>query len=167
MLIPFPIAFFVSTLVCDLSFWRTGNPIWATAALWLLGTGIVMATLAAAAGLTDFLGDRRIRDLTDAWWHFLGNLIVVILELINWYRRYEGGDAAAGPIGEIPAVPATEEAGLAPHRVRLGEHREVGAEDQPVAKLHRADGQGLEQVRVLGHGRRLAHLGLVGRGRLS
>jgi len=67
MLIPFPIAFFVSTLVCDLAFWRTGNPIWATAALWLLGTGIVMATLAAAAGLTDFLGDRRIRDLTDAW----------------------------------------------------------------------------------------------------
>jgi ketol-acid reductoisomerase len=62
---------------------------------------------------------------------------------------------------------AAEEAGLAPDRVGLGEHREVGAEDQPVAKLHRADGQGLEQVRVLGHGRRLAHLGLVGRGRLS
>ncbi|HCX30608.1 MAG TPA: hypothetical protein DHU55_12705 [Blastocatellia bacterium] len=101
MLIPFPIAFFVSTLVCDLAFWRTGNPIWATAALWLLGTGIVMATLAAAAGLTDFLGDRRIRDLTDAWWHFLGNLIVVILELINWYRRYEGGDAAVLPWGLV------------------------------------------------------------------
>ncbi len=97
MLIPFPIAFFVSTLVCDLAFWRTGNPIWATAALWLLGTGIVMAKLAAAAGLTDFLGDRRIRDLTDAWWHFLGNLIVVILELINWYRRYEGAVAADHP----------------------------------------------------------------------
>ena len=60
-----------------------------------------MATLAAAAGLTDFLGDRRIRDLTDAWWHFLGNLIVVILELINWYRRYEGGDAAVLPWGLV------------------------------------------------------------------
>ena len=101
MLIPFPIAFFVSTLACDLAFWQTGNPGWATAALWLLGAGIVMAALAAVAGLIDFLGDSRIRDLTDAWWHFLGNLLVVVLELINWYRRYATGDAAIVPWGLV------------------------------------------------------------------
>ena len=32
MLIPFPIAFFVATFVCDMVFWQTGNPLWATAA---------------------------------------------------------------------------------------------------------------------------------------
>jgi uncharacterized membrane protein len=64
MLIPFPIAFFVATFVCDLVFWQTGNAIWITAATWLLGAGIVMAALAAMAGLTDFLGDQRIRDLS-------------------------------------------------------------------------------------------------------
>ena len=37
MLIPFPIAFFVATFVCDLAFWGTGNPMWATGAVWLLG----------------------------------------------------------------------------------------------------------------------------------
>jgi len=42
----------------------------------------------------------------------------------------------------------------------------VGAEDQPVAELDRAHGQRLEQVRVLGHGGRLAQTGPAGRGRL-
>jgi uncharacterized membrane protein len=101
MLIPFPIAFFVSAFVCDLVFWRTGNPGWATAALWFLGIGVIMGLLAAAAGLTDFLGDSRIRDLTDAWWHFLGNLTAVILALINWYRQYATGDAAIIPWGLV------------------------------------------------------------------
>ena len=88
MLIPFPIAFFVSTFVCDLVFWRTGNAAWATAATWLLGAGIVMAALAAVAGLTDFLGEQRIRALNAAWWHAGGNVIVVLIELYNWYARY-------------------------------------------------------------------------------
>src|ERR687890_1008868 len=60
MLIPFPVAFLVSTLVCDLLFWSTGNSAWSTASLYLLGAALVMAALAAVAGLTDFLGDRRV-----------------------------------------------------------------------------------------------------------
>ena len=88
MLIPFPVAFLVATLVSDLVFLRTGNPGRATASLWLLGAALVMAALAAAAGLTDFLGDERIRDLSAAWHHMIGNVIAVVLALINWYRRY-------------------------------------------------------------------------------
>ncbi|MFL5008315.1 MAG: DUF2231 domain-containing protein [Microvirga sp.] len=88
MLIPFPVAFLVATLVSDLIFLRTGNPGWATASLWLLGAALVMAALAAVAGLIDFLGDERIRDLSAAWHHMIGNVIAVVLALINWYRRY-------------------------------------------------------------------------------
>src|SRR4051812_44316913 len=99
MLIPFPVAFLVATLVSDLIFLRTGNPGWATASLWLLGAALVMAALAAVAGLTDFLGDERIRDLSAAWHHMIGNVIAVLLSLWNWYRRYEGGDAAVLPVG--------------------------------------------------------------------
>src|SRR5919112_6551612 len=84
MLIPFPIAFFVATFVCDLIFWRTGNPAWASASLYLLGAALVMAALAAVAGLTDFLGDERIRDLSPAWHHMIGNVIAVVLSLLNW-----------------------------------------------------------------------------------
>ncbi|MGY2901404.1 putative membrane protein [Bradyrhizobium sp. URHC0002] len=69
MLIPFPVAFFVATLVCDVVFWRNGNATVATSATWLLGAGPVMAALAAVAGLVDVLGDQRIRALNDAWLH--------------------------------------------------------------------------------------------------
>ncbi len=101
MLIPFPIAFFVSAFVCDLVYWQTSYVAWATAALWLLGAGIVMAALAALAGLTDALGDQRIRALNDAWWHAGGIVIVVLIELYNWYARYEQGPAVVVPKGLI------------------------------------------------------------------
>jgi uncharacterized membrane protein len=99
MLIPFPIAFFVSGLVCDLVFWQTGNAAWATAALWLIGAGIVMALLAALAGFADFLNEPRIRALSDAWWHMGGNLALVVLEIVNWYGRYASGEAFVLPWG--------------------------------------------------------------------
>jgi len=99
MLIPFPIAFFVSTFVCDLAFWRTGDPFWATVALWLLGAGLLMAALAAVIGLIDVLGEPRIRSLNDTWWHAGGNIIAVVIALYNWYLRYTSGEAAVVPIG--------------------------------------------------------------------
>jgi uncharacterized membrane protein len=101
MLIPFPIAFFIAAFVCDLVFWGSGDPGWVTATLWLLGAGVIMAALAAAAGLTDVLGDARIRNLTDAWLHAGGNVLVVLIELYNWYTRYEYGPAAVLPNGLI------------------------------------------------------------------
>jgi uncharacterized membrane protein len=101
MLIPFPIALFVAAFVCDLVFWRTGNTGWATAALWLLGAGLIMAALAALAGLTDVLGDPQIRGLNDAWLHAGGNVIVVLIELYNWYTRYANGSSAVVPTGLV------------------------------------------------------------------
>ncbi|HEX8665973.1 MAG TPA: DUF2231 domain-containing protein [Beijerinckiaceae bacterium] len=101
MLIPFPIAFLVATFVCDLIFWRTGNGAFATATLWLLGAALAMAALAAVAGLTDFLGDARIREIGAAWHHMIGNVAAVLLSLWNWYRRYEAGEAAVLPTGLV------------------------------------------------------------------
>jgi uncharacterized membrane protein len=106
MLIPFPIAFFVATLVCDLVFSGTRSDIWATAALWLLGAGLVMAALAAIAGLTDFIGDRRIRDISDAWQHAIGNVIMVLIQLFSFYERYRYGTSAILPIGLVCSVVA-------------------------------------------------------------
>jgi uncharacterized membrane protein len=99
MLIPFPIAFFVSAFLCDLAFWRTGEPFWATASLWLLGAGLVIAGLAAVFGLIDFLGEPRVRALNDAWWHAGGNVLAVLIALSNWYLRYMTGEAAILPTG--------------------------------------------------------------------
>jgi len=57
-----------------------------------LGAALVMAALAAVTGLTDFMGDRRIRDLSAAWHHMLGNVVAVLLSLWNWWRRYDAPD---------------------------------------------------------------------------
>jgi hypothetical protein len=42
-------------------FWSTTYDIWATASMWLLGAGIIMALVAAIFGFADFIGDNRIR----------------------------------------------------------------------------------------------------------
>jgi uncharacterized membrane protein len=101
MLIPFPIACFVLTLISDLAFWRTSNDFWANASLWLLGIGLIMAALAAVMGLTDVLGDVQIRNLSDAWLHAGGNVVAVVIQLYNWYSRYEHGSSAIIPTGLI------------------------------------------------------------------
>ena len=69
--------------------------------MWLLGAGLVMAALAAVAGLTDVLGEERIRALNDAWWHAGGNILIVLIELYNWYARYSEGTAAIVPKGLV------------------------------------------------------------------
>ena len=101
MLIPFPIAFFIATFVCDLVYWQTGNAGWVTATMWLLGAGLVMAALAAVAGLIDVLGEAQLRTFKDAWLHAGGNVIVVLIELYNWYARYTQGTAAVVPKGLV------------------------------------------------------------------
>ena len=100
MLIPFPIAFFVATLACDLVFWGGGES-WYAATPWLLGAGLIIAALAAAAGLTDVLGDRRVRSLGTAWWHAGANVVVVLIEFANWLLRITQGPAVILPTGII------------------------------------------------------------------
>jgi uncharacterized membrane protein len=84
MLVPFPIAFLIGTLLADLAFWSTRDPFWVVAGAWLVGAGVAGGALAALAGLTDFLGSRRVRALRVAWIHFLGqarsrsNVITVV-----------------------------------------------------------------------------------------
>lgn len=99
MLVLFPVAFFVATFLCDIGYWYSSNAVWATAGLWLLGAGLVMAALAALAGLIDFLGDARIRKLSDAWQHAIGNVIAVLVSLFSFYWRYRQGTAGVVPAG--------------------------------------------------------------------
>ena len=99
ILITLPIGLFVATFIFDLIFWQTGNQVFATGALWLLGAGLIGAALAAITGLIDFLGDRRIRALGDAWQHAIGNVILVVVQLFSFYQRYRYGTSAVVPLG--------------------------------------------------------------------
>ena len=60
-----------------------------------------MGTLAAVMGPIDVLGDPRIRSLNTVWWHAGGNLIMVLIELVNWYLRYSRDGAVVLPTGII------------------------------------------------------------------
>ncbi len=95
MLVPFPIAFLIGALLSDLAFWQIRDPFWATASVWLVGAGIVGGALAALAGLTDFLGSARVRALRDAWAHFFGNGLAMVLAIVNLYLRISQGAADA------------------------------------------------------------------------
>jgi len=101
MLIPFPIVLFISTFVADLVYWKTASAAWAEATPWLLGGGLIMAALAAVMGLIDVTGDQQVRQLSTAWWHAGANVVVVVVELINWFFRYQQGASFIVPNGLI------------------------------------------------------------------
>ena len=91
MLVPFPIVCFIMTLILDILYVRGDTGV-AGATNWLLGVGLVMGALAAVAGLTDFLGDDRVRGLGDALKHMLANVTAVVLEVVNFVLRLKNPD---------------------------------------------------------------------------
>jgi uncharacterized membrane protein len=100
MIVPFPIAFFVSVLATDIAYLQTAAPGFAQASMWLLGGGLAMALLAAVLGFTDFLGERRVRRIREAWLHMIGNLTAVLLAAVSFYlRATDGAEAAIAPAG--------------------------------------------------------------------
>ena len=60
-----------------------------------------MAALAAVAGFVDVIGEPRIRALNDVWWHAGGNVVVVLIQVNNWYARYAEDTAAVVPKGLV------------------------------------------------------------------
>lgn len=106
MLIPFPIVGFLGAFLADIVFRLGGDPGWATASRWLLGFGLGFAVLAAATGLTDYLGNDRIRRLSDALKHMLANVAAVVLELVNFVLRLDNDEFIASTGVYISAVVA-------------------------------------------------------------
>jgi len=90
MLVQFPIVCFILTFVLDILYTR-GNTDVAEWSNWLLIVGLVMGALAAVAGLTDFLGDKRIQG-GDAVKHMLANVTAVVLEVVNLVMRLKNPD---------------------------------------------------------------------------
>ncbi len=99
MLVPFPIACFVGALITDVVYWRSANMMWADFSAWLLAIGLVMGGLAAVAGLVDFLGNRLIRAQAPAWPHMLGNIVVLLLALLNSFVHTRDAWTSVVPLG--------------------------------------------------------------------
>jgi uncharacterized membrane protein len=101
MLLPFPIACFVGVLITDVAYWRTAQMMWADFSAWLLVVGLIMGGLAAIAGLIDFLANRRIRAQLPAWPHVVGNIVVLLLALLNTFIHTRDAWTSVVPAGLI------------------------------------------------------------------
>jgi len=101
MLVSFPIVCFVGTLLTDLAYWKTAEMMWADFSAWLLFFGLVMGGLAAIAGLVDFLSNRSIRALAPAWFHMIGNVVVLLLALFNSFVHSRDAWTSVVPSGLI------------------------------------------------------------------
>jgi len=101
MLVPIPIACFVGTLVTDLVYWKTATIVWADISAWLLTVGLVVSVFVVLAGLIDFVGDRRVRELRPAWIHAIGNTLVIVLSIVNAFVHSRDAYTSVVPTGLI------------------------------------------------------------------
>lgn len=101
MLVPVPITCFVGTLITDIAYWRTADMQWANFSSWLLTAGLVVSIFVVIAGLTDFLGEQRIRRLGAAWIHGVGNAVALVLAIFNVFVHTRDAYTSVVPTGLI------------------------------------------------------------------
>jgi uncharacterized membrane protein len=101
MLVPVPVVCFAATLLTDIVYWRTAAMLWADISAWLLLIGLIVSLVAAAAGVIDFFGDRRIRELRAAWIHALGNIAALVLSIFNALIHTRDAYTSVVPAGLI------------------------------------------------------------------
>src|SRR5215211_2914259 len=105
MLIPFPIALWVFSLIADLIYLWRGNPVWRDwIAFYALLGGIIGAALAAVFGIIDWLSikDREVKKVAD--WHARLNVIALLIFAASFYLRTAGGSRMVGGSYTIPLV---------------------------------------------------------------
>ncbi len=101
MLVPFPIACFVGAWLTDIAYWQTLDLMWSNFSVWLLTAGLVMAGFAAIAGAIDYFTNARIRSFASAKIHVIGNIVALVLSLLNAFVHSRDGYTAVVPDGLI------------------------------------------------------------------
>jgi uncharacterized membrane protein len=97
ILVPFPIACFTGALITDLVYWQTFDVMWERFSAWLITVGLILAALAAIAGVIDLLRSKRIR--RHSWPHAVGYVLAVLVSLINILVHSRDGYTAVVPTG--------------------------------------------------------------------
>lgn len=105
MLIPFPIALWIFSLVADVIYLWRGNLVWRDyVAFYTLLGGIIGAAAAAVPGFIDWLSikDREVKKLAD--WHARLNVIALLIFIADFYLRTTGGARWVGGSVTIPLL---------------------------------------------------------------
>jgi uncharacterized membrane protein len=87
MLIPFPIALWVFSLVADIVYLWRGNIGWEWMASWTLLAGCIGAIAAAVFGLIDYFSIKDKEVTKVANWHARFNVLALLLFAASWYLR--------------------------------------------------------------------------------
>src|SRR5688572_26916213 len=103
MIIPFPIALWVFSLVADVIFLWRGNPVWRDyIAFYTLLGGILGAAVAAVPGLIDWLSIKNPEVVKIANWHARLNVIALLIFAASFYLRTTSGASLIGDSYTIP-----------------------------------------------------------------
>lgn len=103
MLIPFPIALWVFSLIADVVYLWRGNPVWRDwIAFYTLLGGIIGAALAAVPGIVDWLSitDGEVKKIAN--WHARLNVIALLVFAASFYLRTAGGASIVGGSYTVP-----------------------------------------------------------------
>jgi len=104
LLVTLPIGFWVGTLIFDLGFVFTNDPFWARGAVTVLILAIISAVIAALAGFTDYFSNPRVRALNDATQHMIGNVIALVLAIVNLWPHWDATGAGIKPWGLVLSI---------------------------------------------------------------
>ena len=104
MLIPFPIALWVFSLVADLIYLWGGDLAWQWIAFYTLAGGIIGALAAALFGIIDYFSIEEKRVSKIAAWHARINVLALLLFAASFYLRTRGGAALVGGRLTIPLI---------------------------------------------------------------
>jgi uncharacterized membrane protein len=85
-------------------YYVTAEMMWANFSSWLLVVGVIMGALAAIAGLTDLLSNRLVRAQAIAWWHMIGNLVVLLLAFFNALLHTRDAWTSVVPTGLVLSI---------------------------------------------------------------
>jgi uncharacterized membrane protein len=105
MIIPFPIALWVFSLVADVIYLWRGNPVWKDwIAFYALLAGILGAVAAAVPGFIDWLSltDKTVVKMAN--WHARLNVIALVIFAGSFYLRTTSGASLVGGSYTIPLV---------------------------------------------------------------
>jgi uncharacterized membrane protein len=105
MLIPFPIALWVFSLIADVIYLWRGNPVWRDwIAFYALLAGIIGAAAAAVFGIIDWLAITDPKVKNTANWHARLNVIALLIFAASFYLRTTSGSRMVSGSYTIPLV---------------------------------------------------------------
>ena len=87
MMVHFPIAFVMATLVIDLAYWWSGDEFFVRAGLWSTGVAFWMGVAASVVGIAELLLARGIRLHEASWSHAVAAMTLVAIAGANWGMR--------------------------------------------------------------------------------